>query len=101
MITSLQLIVLLLLISFIFILIVYIVKKKFKSIKDLVWDSIFDAATLNSGFIILFFLIGKLFNVPLFQQIDDYSLIFGLIVSMVVIFTGIIEKLFVKNEKQN
>ena len=100
MINLLQLYFVLLLLIFLLHIIVYRIQKKFKLIKDLVWESITDAFTLNSGIIVMLYLAGKVFNIAYFSIIDDYSLYAALLLSGLVVIGGSIDKLFnIKKDK--
>jgi membrane protease YdiL (CAAX protease family) len=93
MISLLQLEFIVLVACFLLFLIVYIKQKKFAHTKDLIWDSIIDAVTLNSGIILLMFLIGKVFKIPYLSAIDDFALYIGLLIAGLVIIGGSVDKL--------
>ena len=84
----------LLLFLFVVHMIVYSIQKRYKLIKDRVWESITDSFTLNSGIIVLLYLAGKVFNIAYLSFIDDYSLYASLLLSGLVVIGGAIDKLF-------
>jgi hypothetical protein len=97
----LQLEFLILIACLIIFIVIYAIHKKFKTTKDLIWDSIMDAITLCSGIILLLYLIGKVFQIEYLNKIDDFSLIIGLLIAGLVIIGGSIDKIRgKKNEKE-
>ena len=93
MISLLQVEFIILIIGFVILLGFYIKQKRFNKIKDLIWDSIIDAITLNSGVILLLFLIGKVFDINYLSEIDDFALYLGLLIAGLVIIGGSIDKI--------
>lgn len=101
MISLLQLEFLLLGLSILIFFIKYWVQKKYKKIKDLIWDCVIEGITLNSGVIILLYLTGRLFNIEYLSSIDEYALYVGLLIGGLAIVGGSVDKLIKKRRNKN
>ncbi|MBT4539741.1 hypothetical protein HOC32_05625 [Candidatus Woesearchaeota archaeon] len=98
MITFFQLSFVILFILFLVFLVIYGKQKKFKDTRDLVWKSIIDAMTLNSGIIVLLYVVGKVFIWEYLTEIDNYALYIALIIAGLVIIADAIDKIKSKKE---
>ena len=98
MITFFQLSFVTLFVLFLVFLVIYGKQRKFKDIRDLVWKSIIDAITLNSGIIVLLYVAGKVFIWEYLTEIDNYALYIALIIAGLVIIADAIDKIRSKKE---
>lgn len=73
--------------------IIYIHKKKFSNFKELIYDSFIDGVTLYSGFIIILFAMGRVFNIGYLNTIDNVLLYFFIIFAGFIILAGILDKI--------
>lgn len=96
----LHLIITLLVIVFIIILVFYIKRKKFDTIKGLVINSFIDALTFNSGLIILLYLAGLFFQVKYLSEIDNYALYSALLLAGFIMLADVIDKLRETNKNK-
>lgn len=80
-----------------FFLIICFIRRKQRrddTIKDLTYNSITDAVTLNSGVVILLYTTGKFFTINyLTDHVDSYMLLIALTISGTVIISDSLDKL--------
>lgn len=64
-------------------------------------NSFVDALTLNSSLILIFYLIGNSFDVPLFSSIDAYALNSSIILSALVVFAHSLNNFQIKRQNKD
>jgi uncharacterized membrane protein SirB2 len=81
-----------------FIILVFIVlfclNKKDKSIKLKAWNSIIDSVTFTSGIILIFYLIGRAWNLDYLKQADEFSLGLALVIASIILIFDTIDKYY-------
>jgi len=80
-------------IAFLVFLITYLVGKRYENIATACWNSATDAATLNSGVILLIHVVGKLFKIEWLVLKDDYVLLVAIFIAGLLIIGSSIDKL--------
>lgn len=72
----------------------FCLNKKTKSIRLKAWSSVIDATTFTSGLILIFYLVGKAWEIPYLNKIDEFSLGLALVIASIILIFDVVDKYY-------